>query len=134
MRPVRNSVRSLARRLANELAETRDPVMEATVRSARAEANRVRGALSSATPLEHEPDDPTLVELGDTVTMREDGSNELERFTLAGELEARLDLTWISVKSPLGSALLDSRAGQNVDVQTPEGPTRYEVLRIERAG
>jgi hypothetical protein len=64
------------------------------------------------------------------VTAREDGSNELERTTVVGKLEARLDSTWISVNSPLGSALLDSRPGQTVDVETPDGPMQYEVLRI----
>ena len=47
--------------------------------------------------------DPSLVELGDTVTVREEGSADLERFTIVGKLEARLDSTWISVESPLGS-------------------------------
>lgn len=121
------------RRLENELAETGDPVVEASLRSARTEATRLREALSSATPLEDEPHDPTVVELGDTVTAREDGSNELERSTVVGKLEARLDLTWISLNSPLGSALLDSRPGQTVDVETPDGPMQYEVLSIEGA-
>lgn len=64
------------------------------------------------------------------MTVREDGSNELEHFTVVGELEARLVLTWISVNSPPGTALLDSRPGQTVDVETPDGPMQYEVLRI----
>lgn len=67
------------------------------------------------------------------MTVREDGSTDLERFTIVGKLEARLDSTWIPVESPLGSALLGSRPGQIGDVETPEGRTRYEVLRIERA-
>jgi transcription elongation GreA/GreB family factor len=74
------------RRLENELAETGDPVVEASLRSARTEAIRLREALSSATPLEDEPHDPTVVELGDAVTAREDGSNELERSTVVGKL------------------------------------------------
>lgn len=119
--------------LESELAETGDPVIRATLRSTREEASRPRDALSSATAMENEPHDPSLVELGDTVTVREDGSTDLERFTIVGKLEARLDSTWIPVESPLGSALLGSRPGQIVDVETPEGRTRYEVLRIERA-
>jgi transcription elongation GreA/GreB family factor len=119
-------------RLEHELAESGDPVVEAALRATRDEAGRVREALARATPLEDEPHDPTIVELGDTVTVREHGSNELERFTIVGELEARSDSSWISVKSPLGSALLDGRLGQTVDVKTPSGPRRYEVLGIER--
>jgi transcription elongation factor GreA len=119
-------------RLERELAETGDPVVEAALRATRDEAGRVREALARATPLEEEPHDPTIVEMGDTVTVREEGSDDLERFTIVGELEARIDSSWISVKSPLGSALLDGRLGQIVEVKTPSGLTRYEVLGIER--
>ncbi|HEX6329846.1 MAG TPA: GreA/GreB family elongation factor [Actinomycetota bacterium] len=119
-------------RLERELAESGDPVVEAALRATRDEAGRVRDALSRATPLEDEPHDPTVVEMGDTVTVREKGSTELERFTIVGELEARSDASWISVKSPLGAALLDGRLGQIVEVNAPAGPRRFEVLGIER--
>ena len=92
----------------------------------------MRRALASAMPLEGEPHDPTVVELGDTVTVRRSGSAERERFTLAGELEARLDESWISVESPLGSALLGSRTGQSVVAKTPDGLVTWEVLAIVR--
>jgi transcription elongation factor GreA len=96
------------------------------------EVDVVRRALATATPLEGEPHDPTVVELGDTVTVRRSGSADRERFTLVGELEARLDGSWISVKSPVGSALLGSRTGESVDAKTPDGSVSYEVLAIER--
>lgn len=66
------------------------------------------------------------------MTVRRAGSSERERLTLVGELEARLDGSWISVKSPLGSALLGSRTGESVEAKTPDGPVGYEVLAIER--
>jgi transcription elongation factor GreA len=73
-----------------------------------------------------------VIEFGDTVTVRPSGSAEAEQFTLAGELEARLDESWIAVRSPLGSALLGSRTGESVDVETPGGIVSYEVLAITR--
>jgi transcription elongation factor GreA len=73
-----------------------------------------------------------VVELGDTVTVRRAGSADRQRFTVVGELEARLDDSWISTESPLGSALLGGRVGETVDVKAPEGPVRYEVLGIAR--
>jgi transcription elongation factor GreA len=119
-------------RLERELAEFGDPLIETALRARIRELADVRRALATATPLEDEPHDPTVVELGDTVTVRRAGSSERERLTLVGELEARLDGSWISVKSPLGSALLGSRTGESVDAKTPEGPVSYEVLAIER--
>ncbi len=102
------------------------------MRAARDEASRVREALAAARPLEELPDDPTLVELGDTVTIRAEGSRERERYTLVGELEARLDESWISIASPLGSALLGRRAGEVVTVRTPGGEVRYGILGVRR--
>lgn len=118
--------------LERELAESGDPLIHTALMALTREVALVRQALASATPLEDEPHDPTVVELGDTVTVRRSGSAERERFTLAGELEARFDQSWVSVESPLGSALLGSRAGESVDVKTPDGRMTWEVLAIDR--
>ena len=117
--------------LERELAESGDPLIDTALRAMNREVAVVRHALANATPLEEEPHDPTVVELGDTVTVRRYGSAERERFTLMGELEARLDQSWMSVESPLGSALLGSRTGESVDVKTPDGLVTWEVLAID---
>jgi transcription elongation factor GreA len=87
----------------------------------------VRHALATAMSLEGEPHDPTVIELGDTVTVRQSGSDERERLTLVGEVEARLEESWISVRSPLGSALLGNRTGECVEAKTPGGVVTYVV-------
>jgi transcription elongation factor GreA len=107
-------------------------LIQAALRATAREIAVVSHALATATSLEDEPHDPTVIELGDTVTVRRSGSPEQERFTLVGELEARLDESWVSVRSPLGSALLGSRTGELVDVETPGGVATYEVLAIAR--
>lgn len=118
--------------LERELAESSDPLIEMALRAATREVTVVRQALATAISLEDEPHDPTVIELGDTVTVRRSGSAKRERFTLVGELEARLDESWISVRSPLGSALLGSRTGESVEAMTPGGLVTYEVLAIAR--
>lgn len=118
--------------LERELAESGDPLIQAALGATNREVAVVRRALALATPLEDEPHDPTVVEFGDTVTVRRTGSAERERFTLVGELEARLDESWMSVESPLGSELLGSRTGESVDVKTPDGLVTWEVLAIDR--
>jgi len=120
-------------RLERDFASTRDPLAETALRDAREEAARVRHALETAVPLEAEPHDPTIVELGDAVTVRREGQASKERYTIVGELEARMDDTWVSERAPLGAALLDSSVGQVVSVPTPDGEQRYEVLGIERS-
>jgi transcription elongation factor GreA len=120
-------------RLERELADSGDPAVDAALRATIREVANVRRALATATPLEEEPHDPTVVELGDTVMVRPVGSAERERFTLVGELESRLDPSWISVESTLGSALLSRRTGEIVETKTPDGPVSYELLAIERS-
>lgn len=77
--------------------------------------------------------DPNLVEMGDTVTVREERSSETERYTIADPVEASVDEAWISAESPVGSALLGRRAGDTVTVETPGGTVRYTVLSIDRS-
>jgi transcription elongation GreA/GreB family factor len=69
-------------RLEHELEVSRDASIAAALRATRNEAVQVREALSSASALEDIPHDPTKVELGDTVTVRREGSSVRERFTV----------------------------------------------------
>lgn len=119
-------------RLELEVADSGDPSIVAALQRTREEAARVRHALSVAIPLEEVPHDPTVVELGDTVTVRRAGAAARERFTFVGELEAKLDESWVSVESPLGSAFLGTHIGEAVEVSSPGGSIRYKVLGIER--
>ena len=118
--------------LEREAASSGDAAIVAALRASRDEATRVRKALESAAPLEEAEHDPAVVELGDTVTVRGEGSVDRERFTIVGELESRLDDSWVSTEAPLGRALLGAHVGESVEVSTPGGVTHYDVLRIER--
>lgn len=51
-------------------------------------------------------------------------------YHLVSESEADLKLFKISVKSPIGSALLGKRIGEKVQVQAPAGTMEFEVLDI----
>jgi transcription elongation factor GreA len=77
--------------------------------------------------------DPNLVEMGDTVTVRVEGSSETERFTIVGPVEAGVDDSWISAESPIGSALLGRSRGDTATVEAPGGRVRYKVLSVERS-
>lgn len=75
------------------------------------------------------PPVPGVVGPGSTVVV----TNELgeERFTLVGAAEADPRQGRISIESPVGRALLGRRAGEAVEVETPAGPERLVVLRVE---
>ena len=56
---------------------------------------------------------------------------ELE-YILTPPDEANVYEDKISVKSPIGSALLGKGVGEKVEVQVPRGTINYEILRISR--
>jgi transcription elongation GreA/GreB family factor len=119
--------------LKQQWAESRDPAILAALGAVGRETARLREALIGA-KTDEGPHDAAVVELGDTVTIRMQGGpdHEPERFKLVSELEARVVESWISVEAPVGRALLGRRVRERVDVDTPNGSVRYEILSIDR--
>lgn len=70
------------------------------------------------------------VTLGCTVTIREDGIDEDEIYTIVGAAEANPRDGKISAKSPIGSALLHRRKGDKVKVDTPDGKIKFKIVKI----
>ncbi len=78
-----------------------------------------------------EEDGPTdIVKLGCRVTVVEE-SGEPETFRVVGSAEADPTHGRISNESPLGRALLGHRVGEEVNIQTPDGSSRFRIVRIE---
>ena len=72
--------------------------------------------------------DPTLVQVGDTVVIQdEDGSTE--EYTIVGAAEADPRAGKISNESPLGKALLNHHPGDEVTVDAPGGAFKVKVLK-----
>lgn len=70
------------------------------------------------------------VELGSRVTVIEEGF-EPESYTIVGSAEANPGDGRISNESPLGKALMGHEVGARVAFETPGGPVKVELLRIE---
>ena len=95
------------------------------------EHERIGSFLEQTASSDSAPDDPQLVEIGDTVTIRlEDGTEEA--FVIVHAIEASVDDARISVESPLAKALLGRRVGDNVDVAVPNGTYRCSVVTASR--
>jgi transcription elongation factor GreA len=71
------------------------------------------------------------VRIGSVVTMREEGSDEDETYTIVGAAEANPREGKISNESPIGSALMGSKKGDNVRVTTPQGTIVFKVKKIK---
>jgi transcription elongation GreA/GreB family factor len=74
------------------------------------EVDRLRSLMEIAGAVEDAPDDPTVVELGDVVSIRLDDGGE-ETYIVVHSAEAAVEDQRISVDSPLGRALLGRHVG-----------------------
>jgi len=79
--------------------------------------------------------DPRLVDadgrcvFGSTVDVEAAGG-ETATWQIVGEDEADIKKGRISVSSPIARALIGKETGERVDVQTPGGIKRYEILDV----
>ena len=71
-----------------------------------------------------------VIRVGSTVTVTEEGYDDLETYYIVGVHEADPSNGRISNESPIGSALLGARKGQTVRVATPGGEVRLQVQSI----
>jgi transcription elongation factor GreA len=72
-----------------------------------------------------------VVRIGSQVTIREDGGDEDETYTIVGAAEARPREGKISHESPIGSALLGHKKGDKVRVKTPAGEVTFKIKSIQ---
>ena len=70
-----------------------------------------------------------IVQIGSTMTIKS-GSKAMT-FTIVGSEESEPAAGKISNVSPMGSAFLDKKVGDKVDVKTPGGVVKYEVTDIQ---
>jgi len=86
--------------------------------------NTIRNATVIESPTAHD-----IVELGDTILIQnQDGKIDL--YTLVGSAEANPVEGKISNVSPVGQALLGKKRGEQIDVKTPAGLLKLQILEI----
>jgi transcription elongation factor GreA len=86
--------------------------------------------LANARVIEEEGAKSDVVQVGTKVTIRE-GDNEPEMYIIVGPAEANPRQGRISNESPLGRALMEHRAGDQVKVDAPGGSFAVTILKVE---
>jgi transcription elongation factor GreA len=71
-----------------------------------------------------------IVDVGCKVTIRDVEYGDEETYTIVGSTEVDPGNGRISLKSPIGRALMSHRVGQTVEVQTPGGNAQFEIVKI----
>jgi transcription elongation GreA/GreB family factor len=110
----------------------RDGHVDADYQRALDQLRRLSWMVKHAADAAELPDDPTMVELGEVVTVRIEGGAP-EQVLIVHPVEAPLDDMRISTDSPLARALLGRRVGEQVMVAAPAGVYRCQILAAERA-
>ena len=70
-----------------------------------------------------------VAQIGSTVIIQEDGG-EPEVYTIVGASEANPREKIITYQSPLGQALLNHHAGEEVIVKAPAGEMRFRIIKV----
>jgi transcription elongation factor GreA len=97
------------------------------------ELEQLKYVLETAGNVYDVPEDPDLVQIGDWVTLRL-ADDEQVRHLIVDPAEAGLDTDRISSDSPLATAILGIRVGEDVTVEAPSGPYRATIVESERSG
>jgi transcription elongation factor GreA len=71
------------------------------------------------------------VGMGSTVTVQKVGGDEKKIYTIVGAEESDMFSGKISYHSPLGSALLNKKKGDEFSFHTPKGSQKYKILKVE---
>lgn len=88
--------------------------------------------LGRARQLRHEDIPTDYVGVGAIVTIQDKDFGDDWTVTLVSSYEADPDKDFLSDESPIGKALLRKRVGDLVEVKTPDGIIRYEVVSITK--
>ena len=72
-----------------------------------------------------------VITIGSTFRLEKAGDNKSYIYTIVGSEEADMAHGKISNLSPLGSALLGHKKGDQVSIQTPKGKVVYTVMIIK---
>jgi transcription elongation factor GreA len=90
----------------------------------------IKGLLSNAVVI-HENGSRESVDVGSRVTIRDLEYGDQAKYTIVGSAEVDPDNGRISLRSPIGHALMGHRKGDRIEVQTPNGAAQFEILDIE---
>ena len=72
-----------------------------------------------------------VVTIGSTIRLEKHGENKSFLYTIVGSEEADTSHGKISNMSPLGSALLGHKAGDEVKIDTPKGKVTYKIAALK---
>lgn len=75
--------------------------------------------------------DQSEARIGATITIKDVEADLEFTYTLVGPMESNPDKGLLSVKSPLASAVLGHKKGDEFVAELPKGPRKYKLIKLE---
>jgi transcription elongation factor GreA len=72
------------------------------------------------------------VGIGSMVTLKDEEFDEQFDIRIVTSIEADPNKDMVSNESPMGTAVFGCSAGEDIEVQAPDGPRRYKVVKIAK--
>jgi transcription elongation factor GreA len=91
---------------------------------------RLQERLHNAVVVEVDASVADAFAFGLTAEVSDEGSGKNNTWTLVGSTEANLAEGRLSAESPIGKALMDTKVGATVQVETPRGTKAFKVLKL----
>ena len=93
---------------------------------------QLENMLKNATIVDEEEIPPGVVGIGSIVKVKDYDFDEEVEYLIVGSAEADPINNKISNESPVGKGLIGKKVGDVVEVQVPDGVSKYEILSIRR--
>ena len=115
----------------HELKVNRRREVAQKIKEAREQGDLSENAEYDAAKEEHDGDS-SVINVGCTVTIKDLEFNEEMEYKIVGSTEADSLKGKISNESPVGKALIGAQKGETVEVETPAGIIKYEILDFRK--
>ncbi len=92
----------------------------------------IEATLAHAQIIEDDEISTEKVGIGTTVKLLDLEMEEEMEFRIVGTKEADINTGKLSDESPIGAAIIGHKVGETVDVETPSGILKFEVLDIRK--
>lgn len=71
------------------------------------------------------------VQVGSTVYIREEGESRSDKYIIVGAAEADPRNGMISNESPIGKAAIGKKAGEEIEIDTPDGQLKFRITTVK---
>jgi transcription elongation factor GreA len=92
----------------------------------------LENTIKNAKIIDAKAGDKNVVSLGRKIKVKDNKSKSEKEYIIVGSAESNPLEGKISNTSPVGAALLGHKIKDKVDVETPDGKVKYEILSIKK--